>query len=183
MQLSYSFSNSTLSSPSRSSLPPSPPPPPPPPPPSPNDTLLDITPRKSSLSIAIGMSASCAFPSWPNRSSLLSADSDSVVSSYLSDEDLFPAGTPSSSSVNEELGIAVPVIGVPDLTIEEQIQMIRAAAEEDEQRGRFLAHVHAHARAQEYRAAQLAAAKRENAKRRPVVEKKRTSSPTKNSSS
>ncbi|KAN0074257.1 hypothetical protein V8E54_008194 [Elaphomyces granulatus] len=119
--------------------------------------------------MAMGMSASCAFPSWSNRSTLLSTDSDSAVSSYLSDEDLFPAGIPSSSSetaVNEESGTAVPVI---DLTIEEQIQMIRAAAEEDERR------MHAHARAEQaHRAAHLAAAERENAKRRPVVEKKRT---------
>ncbi|OXV07124.1 hypothetical protein Egran_05111 [Elaphomyces granulatus] len=165
MQL-YTFSNSTLSSRSPSSLPP-----PPPPPPSPNDTLLDITPRES---MAMGISASCAFPSWPNRSTLLSKDSDSAVSSYLSDEDLFPTGIPSSSSetVNEESGTAVPVIVAPDLTIEEQIQMIRAAAEEDEGR------MHAHARAEQaHRAAHLAAAERENAKRRPVVEKKRTHHP------
>jgi hypothetical protein len=176
MKLSHSFSNNTLSSPSPSSLPPRPPPP------SPYDTLLDIAPHKSSLSMAMG-SASCAFPSWPNRSSLLRADSDTVVSSYLSDEDLLPAGTPSSSSetaVDEESGAATPVIGAPDLTIEVQIQMIHAAAEEDEQRLRFLARVHAHARAQQAHRAALAAAEPKIArrkKRRPVVD--RLSSSTK----
>jgi hypothetical protein len=183
MRFCYSYSNGTLSSPSPSSLPP------PPPPPTPNDPLSDIAPRKSSFST---MSASCAFPSWPNRSSLFHADSDSTVSSYLSDEDLFPTGTtsPQSETALDEESLATdPVIGAPDLTTEEQIQMIRAAAEEDERRMRFLAHVHAHARAQQaLRAAQLAAAERENAKRkkrRPVTEKKRrsTSSPSKTSAS
>jgi DNA-binding phage protein len=70
--------------------------------------------------------------------------------------------------------------GADDLTTEEQIQMMRAAAEEDERRARFLAHVHAHARAQQaFKMAQLAAAERENAKRtlnkkkRPIMASKK----------
>ncbi|KAL1986956.1 hypothetical protein VTN96DRAFT_5112 [Rasamsonia emersonii] len=175
MQLSYSFSNGTSSSPSSpspSSLPP------PPPPPTPNDSLLDITPRKSSFSITMGMSTSCAFPSWPNRSSLMSSDSESTASSYLSDEDLFPSDpvTPPSESVIDEES---------SLTTEEQIEMMRAA-EEDEQRMRFLAHVQAHAYAQKaFRAAQLAAAERENAKRKKrravTVKKHRSTSSSKTS--
>lgn len=176
MRFSFSFGSSTLSSPSPSSLPP------PPPPPSPNDGLLDITPRKSSFSTSLGMSNACAFPSWPNRPSLSLSDSDSgTVSSYLSDEDLFPDGisTPSSEAViDEEPAAADPVFGAPDLTTEEQIAMIRAAAEEDERMRRYLAHVHARARAQQaLRAAQMAAA--ENARRKKrraaVPEKKRRS--------
>lgn len=71
--------------------------------------------------------------------------------------------------------------GVDDMTTEEQIQMMRAAVEEDEQKVRFLAHVHAHARAQQaFKVAQLAAAERENAKRskkkRSVMSKKHRSS-------
>ncbi|EED13019.1 conserved hypothetical protein [Talaromyces stipitatus ATCC 10500] len=177
MRFSYSFSGSTSSSPSPSSLPP------PPPPPTPNDGLLDITPRKSSFSSAMGMSSACAFPSWPNRPSLLSPDSEeSTASSYLSDEDLFPTDLPltppSESAIDEESAASDPVClpsGADDLTTEEQIQMMRAAAEEDERRARFLAHVHAHARAQQaFKMAQLAAAERENAKRstkkkRPVM--------------
>ncbi|RAO70878.1 uncharacterized protein BHQ10_006890 [Talaromyces amestolkiae] len=183
MRFSYSYSGSTSSSPSPSSLPP------PPPPPTPNDGLLDITPRKSSFSSAMGMSSACAFPSWPNRPSLLSPESEeSTASSYLSDEDLFPTDLPitppSESAIDEESAASDPVYlpsGADDLTTEEQIQMMRAAAEEDERRARFLAHVHAHARAQQaFKVAQLAAAERENAKRnkkkRPVASKKHRSS-------
>ncbi|EEA28898.1 hypothetical protein TMatcc_002743 [Talaromyces marneffei ATCC 18224] len=181
MRFSYSYSGSTSSSPSPSSLPP------PPPPPTPNDGLLDITPRKSSFSSAMGMSSACAFPSWPNRPSLLESE-ESTASSYLSDEDLFPTDLPitppSESAIDEESAASDPVYlpsGAGDLTTEEQIQMMRAAAEEDERRARFLAHVHAHARAQQaFKVAQLAAAERENAKRskkkRPVASKKHRSS-------
>ncbi|KAL1969664.1 hypothetical protein VTN77DRAFT_8217 [Rasamsonia byssochlamydoides] len=176
MRFSFSFSNSTSSSPSPSpsSLPP------PPPPPTPNDTLLDISPRKSSFTMTMGMSSSCAFPSWPNRPSLECSDSESTASSYLSDEDLFlDPVTPSSEAVIDEES-ADSIVGAPDLTTEEQIQMMRAAAEEDERRMQFLAHVHAHARAQQaFRVAQLAAAERENARRRKrrvvTTDKKRRS--------
>jgi hypothetical protein len=132
----------------------------------------------------MGMSSSCAFPSWPNRPSLLNGDSaESTASAYLSDEDLFPiepvSAAASESAVDEESAASDPVMGTPGLTTEEQVQMMRAAAEEDERRMRFLAHVHAHARAQQaFRVAQLAAAERENAKhkkRRPSSEKKRRS--------
>ncbi|CRG83775.1 hypothetical protein PISL3812_01131 [Talaromyces islandicus] len=173
MRFSLSFSSSsTCSSPSPSSLPP-----PPAPPPTPNDSLLDITPRKSSFSGAMGMSSACAFPSWPNRPSLWdnSPSAESTASSYLSDEDLFidsPATPPSESAIDEDeqpptttLDPLVDATG--DLTTEEQVQLMRAAAEENEQRMRFLAHVHAHARAQQaFKVAQLAAAERENAKRK-----------------
>lgn len=176
MRFSFSFSSSTMSSPSPSSLPP------PPPPPSPNDDLLDITPRKSSFSTSLGMSTSCAFPSWPNRPSLLSGNSDcSTPSSYLSDEDLFPDSTssPSDAIIDEDSAIIDPVCGAFEVTTEQQIQMMRAAAEEEERRMRYLAQVQAHARAQQAtRVAQLAAAERENArrkKRRAVPEKKRRS--------
>lgn len=143
---------------------------PPPPPPSPSDnTLTDITPRKCSFSSGYGMSNnSCAFPSWPNRPSLISADSDgSSASAYISDEDLYcePLGPP-ESAVDEESAAHDPM-GGPDMTTEQQIQMVRAAAEEDAHRARFLAQVQAHARAQQaLRVAQLAAVERENAKRK-----------------
>lgn len=132
------------------------------------------------------MSSACAFPSWPNRPSLLSPNSsESTASSYLSDEDLFPTDLPitppSESAIDEESAAADLTClssDVGDLTTEEQIQMMRAAAEEDERRVRFLAHVHAHARAQQaFKVAQLAAAERENAKRnkkkRPVASSKK----------
>ncbi|PWY94183.1 hypothetical protein BO94DRAFT_323487 [Aspergillus sclerotioniger CBS 115572] len=168
-----SFSFSFGSSCSATSLPP-------PPPPSPTDSLLDITPRKCSFSSGYEMNNSCAFPSWPNRPSLLSADSESsTASAYLSDEDLLPmgSGSPSESAIDEESAAHDPTMGDGDLTTEQQIQMIRAAAEEEAQRARFLAQVQAHARAQQaMRVAQLAAAERENAKRKKrkaVPERKR----------
>ncbi|KAL2011112.1 hypothetical protein VTN00DRAFT_3830 [Thermoascus crustaceus] len=187
MRFSFSFGSSMLSStpssPSPSSLPP------PPPPPSPNDGLLDITPRKSSFSTSLN--SSCAFPSWPNRPSLTSGDSESSASSYLSDEDLFPEGFSSASSeavIDEESAAVDPVFGAPDLTTEEQIQMMRAAAEEDERRMQYLTHVHARARAQQaLRVAQLAAAERENSRRRkrravPSKKPRSTSSSSKTAS-
>jgi hypothetical protein len=161
---SFSFSNSSnLSSPSPSSIPP-------PPPPSPNDSLLDISPRKSSFSSASSRDTSCAFPSWPNRSSLL-AEAEQSASSYISDEDLFPSSspasppssctawsTPMSGSLEDEIPSSTmhPVLGAPDLTTEEQIQMMREAAEEEDRRTQYLAHAQAHARAQQaLRVAQL----------------------------
>ncbi|EAU33905.1 hypothetical protein ATEG_06144 [Aspergillus terreus NIH2624] len=148
-----------------------------PPPPSPTDSLLDITPRKGSFSAAFGVSNSnsCAFPSWPNRPSLINSAADvCTTSAFISDEELdFDLSPMSDAPVDEESAVRDPL----DLTTEQQIQMIRAAAEEEAQRARLLAQVHAHARAQQaLRVAQLAALERENAKRRKrkaIVEKKR----------
>jgi hypothetical protein len=68
-------------------------------------------------------------------------------------------------------------MGAHSLTTEQQIQMIRAAAEEEAHRARFLAQVQAHARAQQaIRVAQMAAAEKEHAKskkRRTFSDKKR----------
>lgn len=120
------------------------------PPPTPTDSLLDISPRKSSFSSEYGMGAACAFPSWPNRPSLSSADShdssDSYVNAYLSDEDLLwmpenvGANTPLEETGSKETEL------VSSMTMEQQLQCIRAAAEEED-RLRFLARVEAHARA------------------------------------
>ncbi|KAL4965510.1 uncharacterized protein BDV14DRAFT_55892 [Aspergillus stella-maris] len=157
---------------------------PPPPPPSPNDDLLDITPQKCSFS-SNSTNNACAFPSWPNRPSLISCDSgESTASAYLSDEDLFPDGPVTPEPVEESAVDDMP--GAASITTEQQIQMLRAAAEEEAQRARFLAQVQAHAKAQQaIRVAQLAASEKESNKRtkkqrKPVVaEKKRrtTSSP------
>lgn len=148
-----------------------------PPPPSPIDSLLDITPRKCSFSSGFGMSNSntCAFPSWPNRPSLINSDAEvSTTSAYISDDDLcFDLSPSPEPGVDEESAVRDPL----DMTTEQQIQMMRTAAEEEAQRARLLAQVQAHARAQQaLRVAQLAAAERENAKRRKrkaIVEKKR----------
>ncbi|KAF9891805.1 hypothetical protein FE257_003286 [Aspergillus nanangensis] len=157
--------------------------------PSPSDSLLDISPRKGSFTSAFGVSNSnsCAFPSWPNRPSLISTDHEvSTTSAYISDEDLYFDLSPAAdTAVDEESAVCDPL----DLTTEQQIQMMRAAAEEEAQRARLLAQVQAHARAQQaMRVAQLAAAERENSKRRKrkaIVEKKRrtTSSSSKSTMS
>ncbi|EIT79564.1 hypothetical protein F9C07_9163 [Aspergillus flavus] len=138
------------------------------PPPTPQDSLLDITPRKCSFSTAFGMSNACAFPSWPNRPALISTDTEvSTGSAYISDEELcFDLGPQSESAVEEESAVE-DAVRPGDLTTEQQIQMLRAAAEEEAQRARFLAQVQAHARAQQaMRVAQLASQEKENAKRK-----------------
>ncbi|KAK2810905.1 hypothetical protein FQN50_002496 [Emmonsiellopsis sp. PD_5] len=183
MWYGFSFSSSLSSpSPSPSSLPP-------PPPPSPTDSLLDIAPRKTSFSTASGRNTSCAFPSWPNRSSLFS-DSDSSASAYLSDEDLFPSSPSSSSSESalEDEGASYhPVFGAAELTTEEQINMINEAAEEEDRRQRYLANAHAQLRAQQaLRAAQLLAAEQGGSKRRKrrvVTDKKRRTTSSSSSTS
>ncbi|KAI9928100.1 hypothetical protein ASPWEDRAFT_452813 [Aspergillus wentii DTO 134E9] len=176
---SFSYGDSLYSSSPISSMPP-------PPPCSPTDSLLDITPRKSSFSSLYGVNNSCAFPSWPNRPSLLNADSDSsTASAYLSDEDLYTdSPAPSDTVIEEESAAMDPVCG--SITTEQQIQQLRAAAEEEEHRARFLAQVQAHARAQQaLRVSQLTIVERETTKRskkrRAFPEKKRRtiSSPSK----
>ncbi|KAL2838832.1 hypothetical protein BJY01DRAFT_32850 [Aspergillus pseudoustus] len=160
--------------------------PPPPPPPSLNDDLLDINPRKCSFS-SNSMNNACAFPSWPNRPSLISASSEgSSASAYLSDEDLFPEGPITPEPIDEESAALDPRMGSSSLTTEQQIQLLRAAAEEEAQRARFLAQVQAHAKAQQaIRVAQLAATEKESSKRtkkrKPIVaeKKRRTTSSSK----
>ncbi|KAL2826501.1 hypothetical protein BDW59DRAFT_161019 [Aspergillus cavernicola] len=159
---------------------------PPPPPPSLNDDLLDINPRKCSFS-SNSMNNACAFPSWPNRPSLISADSGaSSASAYLSDEDLFTDGPVTPEPVDEESAAYDPRMGSASLTTEQQIQLLRAAKEEEVQRVRFLAQVQAHAKAQQaIRFAQLSATEKESSKRtkkrKPVVaeKKRRTTSSSK----
>ncbi|KAJ5587195.1 uncharacterized protein N7459_002960 [Penicillium hispanicum] len=149
------------------------------PPPTPTDSLLDITPRKSSFSSEYGMGAACAFPSWPNRPSLSSGDSnDSFVNNaYLSDEDLL--WMPENAAVETpplEESATPEAETVCSLTMEQQLKRMRAAAEED--RARFLARVDAHARAtQAIRQAKLAQGNERISpkpkKRRAVPERKR----------
>ncbi|RJE26143.1 hypothetical protein PHISCL_01493 [Aspergillus sclerotialis] len=154
MASSFSFGYSDISSPA--SLPP-------PPPPSPND-MLDITPQKCSFSNTLRMNSTCAFPSWPNRPSLLNGG-ESSASSYLSDEDL---NIPESPGVDEESAAHNPLEAGGPLTTEQQIQLIRAAAEEEQCRARFMAQVQAHARAQQaLKMNQQAVMERETTKRKP----------------
>ncbi|KAI1129835.1 hypothetical protein F5Y10DRAFT_143241 [Nemania abortiva] len=54
-----------------------------------NTQPLDIAPS-SYLSRDAAYHASCAFPSWPQRSSLMDSAREERATSYLSDDDLFP---------------------------------------------------------------------------------------------
>ncbi|CAL5870862.1 uncharacterized protein PFLUO_LOCUS5103 [Penicillium psychrofluorescens] len=136
------------------------------PPPTPSDSLLDISPRKTSFSSELGMGAACAFPSWPNRPSLSRSESpDSFSNAYLSDEDLLwmpaPPTTATTSTNNSSAIEDAPckdALAFPaSMNMEQQLERIRAAAAEEEDRARFLARVDAHARAtQALRVAKLA---------------------------
>ncbi|KAF3490812.1 OefB [Arthroderma uncinatum] len=181
----YGFGSSAASSPS----PPSSFPQPAPPPPSPCDGLLDIYPRKTSFSTISGSNTSCAFPSWPNRSSLYSGSEDegsSSASAYLSDEDLFPVSSsgsnPATMMMESPFGSdsfeddTPAIIGAPGLTTEEQIRHINEA---EDWRMRNYVQAQAQARAlQALRAAQLAAVEQAQAsrhrKRRAGTKKRRS---------
>ncbi|KAJ5159845.1 uncharacterized protein N7482_006849 [Penicillium canariense] len=118
------------------------------PPPTPADSLLDIHPRKSSFSSEYGMGAACAFPSWPNRPSLSTGDSnDSFTNAYLSDEDLLwmPENAGTEPPALEDSAAQARKM-VSSMTMEQQLARMRAVAEEED-RLRFLAKVEAHARA------------------------------------
>lgn len=161
------------------------------PPPTPADSLTDIHPRKSSFSSEYGMGAACAFPSWPNRPSLYSGDaSDSYVNNaYLTDEDLLwmPENAAIAECCEENMLKQPEQQQQPEifcsLTMEQQLKLMRAAAEEED-RARFMAKVEAHARAtQAVRQAKLARVSESETstvtitpkrkKRRPVVTPKR----------
>lgn len=96
------------------------------------------------------MGAACAFPSWPNRPSLSSADShessDSFVNAYLSDEDLLWIPENAITTDCPEEPAPKETEPVSSMIMEQQFQRIRAAAEEED-RLRFLARVESHARA------------------------------------
>lgn len=156
------------------------------PPPTPTDSLYDINPRKSSFSSEYGMGAACAFPSWPNRASLSSADSCDlfVNNAYLSDEDLL--WMPENPILEEELALK-PTHMVSSATMQQQLERMRVIAEQED-RARFLAKVDAHARAtQALRQPKTVATERsplapttpKSKKRRPVLNKRRAHSSSK----
>lgn len=136
-------------------------------------TLLDLSPRKSSYTTyGQSSSSSCAFPSWPNRPSLVCTDADpssssssnnamtttpSTPSAYISDEELLdtPLTSPSEESDCGALGddnkkTDPALMGISmSVNTEQRIRHMREIAEEEEGRARFLAQVQAHARAQQ----------------------------------
>lgn len=71
--------------------------------------------------------ASCAFPSWPRRSSLSDSDREERPSSYLTDEDLFSCDDDARSVSSR--GSASPVLQSPhSMTEAELVEMERERA-------------------------------------------------------
>lgn len=153
------------------------------PPPTPTDSLYDINPRKSSFSSEYGMGAACAFPSWPNRASLSNANpcDTGINSAYLSDEDLlWMPENPTELPILEEDEPTQPKHILSSMKMEQQLELIRAAAEEED-RARFMAKVEAHARAtQAVRQSKVHSSSErspsKSKKRRPVQNKRRAHS-------
>lgn len=146
----------------------------------PNSLLLDLSPRSASSapttssSNAYGQSASssCAYPSWPNRPSLVSTDSSCSTatstsiystatassSAYISDEELLDTTPLTSPAIEVDqdpcaaLGADIlegSTLGSISMSAEQRIRDMREEADEKEARARFLAQVQAHARAQQ----------------------------------
>ncbi len=87
--------------------------------------------------------SSCAFPSWPRRSSLSAsaATSESRATSYLSDEDLFPADPleDDARSVSSAGSTASPAAMTPPvLTEDEMLEMQRERQAYQRELVRFL---------------------------------------------
>ncbi|KAI1322709.1 hypothetical protein F5Y16DRAFT_29943 [Xylariaceae sp. FL0255] len=57
-----------------------------------NAQPLDIAPGSYLSRESTYYQSSCAFPSWPQRSSLMDETREERATSYLSDDDLFPCG-------------------------------------------------------------------------------------------
>ncbi|KAI1812723.1 hypothetical protein GGS20DRAFT_520677 [Poronia punctata] len=62
-----------------------------------NSQPLDIAPT-SYFARDAGYHASCAFPSWPQRSSLMESTREERATSYLSDDDLYPVDSHSDDA-------------------------------------------------------------------------------------
>jgi hypothetical protein len=71
--------------------------------------------------------AVCAFPSWPRRQSLSESDYEPRATSFLSDEDLFPADPfeDDARSVSSAGSVASPVSRSPQVTEAELLEMER----------------------------------------------------------
>lgn len=83
---------------------------------------MDIT-SGSYLSHHSQYHASCAFPSWPQRSSLGEATHDDRATSYLSDDDLFPCDVEDDAHSVSSAGSTGPTS--PFLSDEEVLEMQR----------------------------------------------------------
>lgn len=110
---------------------------------------MDIAPSQN---YSRQQDASCAFPSWPRRSSLSESDYEERATSYLSDEDLFPSdpfesdyhsdahsvSSATSSSSNTPHGQQQPQLHQP-LTEVDVLEMQRERAAYQREVMRFLA--------------------------------------------
>ncbi|KAK3946100.1 hypothetical protein QBC46DRAFT_354 [Diplogelasinospora grovesii] len=103
---------------------------------------MDIAPISIS---SHGPDASCAFPSWPRRTSLNSDESEERATSYLSDEDLFISDPfeDDARSVSSSNGSASPMHGsshheIQQLTEADILEMQRERAAYQREMMRFL---------------------------------------------
>lgn len=96
---------------------------------------MDIAPSPFS---SRGADATCAFPSWPRRTSLCEADAEERATSYLSDEDLFPTDFEDDSRSVSSSGSISPIQSPPALTEAEILEAQRERAAYQREVMRFL---------------------------------------------
>jgi hypothetical protein len=85
---------------------------------------FDIAPS-SYLSRDAAYHASCAFPSWPQRSSLMDSTHEARASSYLSDDDLYPVDSNSSDDSHSISSGSSTASASPFVTEEELLEAQR----------------------------------------------------------
>jgi len=68
--------------------------------------------------------ASCAFPSWPRRSSLSESDSEERASSYLSDEDLFLDTFEDDARSVSSNGSSSPAVSPPMAPVMDEAELL-----------------------------------------------------------
>ncbi|KAM7208616.1 hypothetical protein V8F20_001039 [Naviculisporaceae sp. PSN 640] len=96
---------------------------------------MDIAPSPFS---SRGADATCAFPSWPRRTSLCEADAEERATSYLSDEDLFPTDFEDDSRSVSSSGSLSPIQSPPAMTEAELLEAQRERAAYQREVMRFL---------------------------------------------
>ncbi|KAI1826936.1 hypothetical protein F4861DRAFT_22172 [Xylaria intraflava] len=87
-----------------------------------NTQPLDIAPS-SYLSRDATYHASCAFPSWPQRSSLMDSAVEERATSYLSDDDLFPTDPLSDNDAHSISSGSSTASASPFVTEEELLEL------------------------------------------------------------
>jgi len=97
---------------------------------------IDISPRGSHSDYSY---TSCAFPSWPRRTSLSGHDDQQRATSYLSDDELFPTDLDDDvRSIASSSSLASPVSQSPHMTEEELMEMERQRLERQREYVKYL---------------------------------------------